>query len=153
MHSINWSYKTFDQLQPGELYEIIQLRIEVFVVEQQCNYQDLDGKDAASVHVMGKDSSGKLVAYCRIVPPGISYADTASIGRVITAPSHRGQGLGRPLMLKALEIASTQLGYHTFTISAQSHLQAFYESVGFRRTTQKEYLEDDIPHREMMLIL
>ncbi len=147
---INWKFNTFDELSGKAVYEMLQLRNEVFVLEQNCPYQDADGKDFEAVHVLGYDENGILVAYCRILKPGLAYA-TASIGRVVNSPSVRGTGTGRELMRQAVDYATVTLGLRIITISAQSHLQKFYEEFGFKRTPKREYLEDDIPHREMEL--
>ena len=150
--ALTFAFKQFSQLSNEALYELLQLRVEVFVLEQECAYQDLDGKDLypETVHVLGYDSnSGKLMAYCRILAQGVSYAHTPSIGRVITALEVRGSGAGKELMQAAVAYAHQSLGYTWITISAQSHLQRFYEGFGFKRTLKREYLEDNIPHREM----
>ena len=146
-----FEFLKFNDLSNNQLYELLKLRIEVFVVEQNCPYQDLDGKDLKedTVHVLGYDEEGELVAYCRILAPGVSYSHSASIGRVITSAKGRGKGVGRELMKKAVQYSESVKLYPLLTISAQSHLQAFYEEIGFRRTAKKEYLEDNIPHREM----
>ncbi|MBX7182798.1 MAG: GNAT family N-acetyltransferase [Bacteroidia bacterium] len=146
-----FEFLKFNDLSNTQLYELLKLRIEVFVVEQNCPYQDLDGKDLKedTVHVLGYDEEGELVAYCRILAPGVSYPHAASIGRVITSAKGRGKGVGRELMKQAVQYSESIKRYTLLTISAQSHLQAFYEEIGFRRTAKKEYLEDNIPHREM----
>jgi ElaA protein len=100
--TLNWICKHFDELAVKELYAILQLRNEVFVVEQNCVYQDADGKDPDSLHLCGWDT-GKLAAYTRIIPPGISYTD-ASIGRVVTSPAYRNTGLGRQLMKESIRL-------------------------------------------------
>ncbi len=144
---LNWTYQHFDELTTSALYRIIQLRIEVFSVEQNCIYQDLDGKDQSGWHLCGWDGD-TLAAYCRILPAGISY-DHPSIGRVVTAVSHRKGGYGRQLMQIAIDKTIEQFGDPCIKISAQLYLKAFYESLGF--TTQGEpYLEDGIPHIAML---
>lgn len=144
---ITWQCKFFSELTNEELYKIIQLRIEVFIVEQNCNYQDCDNKDIKAYHFMGWDE-GNLVAYTRLLEKGISYPDAASIGRVITARSARGQNLGKQLMLKSIEQAYILFGKVPIKISAQLYLKRFYESFSF---VQKGgvYLEDGINHIAM----
>jgi ElaA protein len=143
---IKWQLLFFDALSPAELYAVMRLRSEVFVVEQNCVYLDADDKDPQCWHLMGWQGE-KLVAYCRLLPPGLSYP-SASIGRVITAPEFRRTGAGRELMRRAL--AEVERLYHTrdITIGAQLYLKRFYESLGFRQSGD-EYLEDNIPHIPM----
>ena len=148
---MNWVIKSFVELTSTEVYEILQLRNEVFVVEQNCPYQDADGKDFQGIHVLGQNDFNQLVAYCRILPIGLAYSHSASIGRVVNSSLVRGTGAGKKLMETAIHYAIKELKYPLITISAQSHLQRFYEELGFKRTDKKEYLEDDIPHREMEL--
>jgi ElaA protein len=143
---LNWKYSAFDELNVAELYAMMQLRNEVFVVEQNCVYQDADDKDLKSFHLAGWDGN-KLVAYCRILPPGVSYPD-ASIGRVVTSPAYRKTGSGRSLMLKAIVKTLSQFTCSKITISAQFYLTKFYESLGFTASGEI-YLEDNIPHIEM----
>jgi ElaA protein len=150
---MEWSFKAFKELDNRELYGLLQLRNAVFVLEQNCPYQDADEKDFVAIHVLGFTSEQNLGAYCRILPIGSAYSHSASIGRVVTASQCRGTGVGKVLMGKAIAYACENLGYKEITISAQSHLQRFYEGFGFKRTPKKEYLEDNIPHREMVLKL
>ena len=146
---INWTFKKFDDLTPSELYAIIKLRNEVFVVEQNCVYQDADDKDQKGFHFMGWDNQ-TLVAYTRIIPKGISYIDHASIGRVVTAPQYRRIGAGRKLM--ELSIAKTLEVFKctSIKIGAQLYLKKFYQSLGFVQCSDA-YLEDNIPHISMLL--
>jgi ElaA protein len=146
--TINWTCNAFSSLTPESLYAIMQLRNEVFVVEQQCVYQDADDKDAASWHLTGWDEN-KLVAYARIIPPGISF-ETTSIGRVVTSPAYRKTGAGRTLMKKAIEFAFAQFKTSSICIGAQVYLLHFYQSLGFTPCSE-EFLEDGIPHIEMLL--
>jgi len=145
---LNWIFKSFDELTVTELYAILQLRNEVFVVEQNCVYQDTDGKDPGSLHLCGWDA-GKLAAYTRIIPPGISYTD-ASIGRVVTSPLYRKSGLGRQLMKESIRLTFSEFNCTLIRIGAQVYLTRFYSSLGFIKTGE-EYLEDGIPHIEMIL--
>lgn len=145
--SVNWQLKSFTELTPEELYRLLVLRSEVFVVEQACVYQDLDGKDQRAMHLMGWRNN-ELVAYARLLPPGISY-ETASIGQVATSPAVRGMGIGRLLVGKAMETVREVFGAAAVTISAQAHLEAFYNAWGFV-AQGVTYLEDGIPHVEMI---
>lgn len=145
---INWLNKHFSSLTPDELYAIIQLRNEVFVVEQQCVFQDADNKDQASYHLMGW-RDGKLLAYARLLPAGIAYAE-ASIGRVITAPSARKEGLGRQLMNIAIKDCKDLFRTSIIRIGAQVYLENFYRSLGFIPKGET-YMEDGIEHIEMLL--
>lgn len=142
----NASYKAFDDLTPHELYEIMRLRNEVFVLEQLCVYQDADNKDQKSHHLMIKDND-KLIAYARLLPPGVSYPEM-SIGRVISSPEYRRKGAGRLLMQKAIEGCHELFGEGPIRIGAQLYLTKFYESFGFVRSGDV-YLEDNIEHVEM----
>lgn len=145
--AIEWSLKKFDDLTPLELYKIMQLRNEVFVVEQNCPYQDADNKDLSSYHFMGWDND-KLLAYTRILPPGLSYTE-ASIGRVVNSPAARGTGIGRELMLQSIELVKKLFGEVPIKIGAQLYLNKFYTSLGFQQTSDV-YLEDNIEHIEMV---
>ena len=145
--AIHWTLKKFDSLSSLELYKIMQLRNEVFVVEQNCVYQDADNKDNTSWHFMGLDND-KLVAYTRILPPGLSYTEP-SIGRVVTSPAARGSGIGRELMLQSIEEVKKLFGHMPVKIGAQLYLQKFYTSLGFEQTSEI-YLEDGIEHIEMV---
>tara|TARA_R110002050_G_scaffold204327_1_gene339625 strand:- start:115028 stop:115468 length:441 start_codon:yes stop_codon:yes gene_type:complete len=144
---MQWVTKTFDEIPGKTMYQILQLRAEVFVVEQDCVYQDVDDKDFVSYHVLGYDS-GILAAYARVVNHGISYPEI-SIGRVVVSPKYRGIRLGEDLMNQAIVFIEEKLGKQPIRISAQSHLQKFYSDLGFE-FTGKKYLEDGIPHIEML---
>ncbi|SEQ79555.1 GNAT family N-acetyltransferase [Neolewinella agarilytica] len=149
--SMNITYLSlpYAKLTLDQLYAILRLRAEVFVVEQDCVYQDLDDKDPSAIHLMGMTEDGRLAAYTRIVDKGVSYAEYASIGRVITAPFARGKGLGRPLMQESLRVLFQAFGQQKVKISAQAHLQGYYESVGFKPVGEG-YDEDGIPHIGMV---
>ncbi len=147
---LNFSCLPFHQLSPFELYEIMALRQEVFIVEQNCPYLDADGKDLASWHLTGRDTSGKLICYTRLLPEGVAYDDYVSIGRVVSAPSARGTGAGKILMQRSIEMCAHLFGNRPVKIGAQSYLVKFYEGFGFR-STGEEYLEDGIPHTKMIL--
>lgn len=143
-----WKLKSFEALSNTELYNILSLRMEVFVVEQNCPYQDADGKDLKSFHLMGFDEKGNLIAYARIVPAGISFKEV-SIGRVVSSPKVRGTGAGQALMQKSIEVIYQKYGTVPIHIGAQLYLKKFYESFGFTKISE-EYLEDNIPHIEMI---
>ena len=143
-----WHYKLFDELTAKELYQIIQLRNEVFVIEQDCIYQDADGKDLKCGHLWATIND-EVVAYSRIVPKGISYQNEPSIGRVVSRGKHRGLGLGKHLIANSIQVIENRCFTSSIRISAQLYLKKFYESFGFEQVS-KEYLEDDIPHIEML---
>ena len=145
---ITWICKPFDELSPHELYAILRLRNEVFVVEQNCAFQDADNKDQASYHLMGWQSSA-LVAYTRLVPPGTAYAEP-SIGRVVTSITARGSGIGRMLMQQSVTTCRKLFGNSTIRIGAQLYLKDFYASLGFV-PTGGIYPEDGIEHIQMLL--
>ncbi|NCI47961.1 GNAT family N-acetyltransferase [Sediminibacterium soli] len=140
--------KPFNTLTPHELYAIIQLRNEVFVVEQQCVFQDADNKDADAHHLMVFHNQ-QLAAYARLLPPGIAYEEM-SIGRVVSSPSCRGMGAGRLLMQTAIESCYTLFGKAPIRIGAQLYLKKFYRSFGFVQDSDV-YLEDGIEHIEMRI--
>jgi ElaA protein len=138
--------KPFNELSTTELYKILQLRSEVFVVEQNCVYQDIDYKDQKAVHVLGY-YEGVLAAYSRLFKPNEYFADS-SIGRVIVKASHRDKKFGHDLMRVSIAAIKDLFNETNITISAQLYLQKFYEGHGFV-TVGESYLEDDIPHIEM----
>lgn len=140
---IQWLRKKFEALSPYEVYAILQLRNEVFVVEQSCVFQDADDKDQDCFHLMGFFNN-KLVAYTRLVPPGVIYT-AASIGRVVTSPAVRREGAGRELMKKSIEECYALFGLMPIKIGAQFYLKKFYESFGFQQISDI-YLEDGIEH-------
>jgi ElaA protein len=140
--------RSFEELSHKEVYEILQLRAEVFVVEQKCAYLDPDGKDQRALHVLGYDGES-LVAYTRVFAPG-DYMDDCSIGRVSVKATHRRQGLGFEIMKASMDAARTQFSAKRIALSAQEYLQKFYEEMGFMAVGDT-YLEDDIPHIKMIL--
>jgi ElaA protein len=143
--NITWYHKHFKDLNTTELYQILQLRNEVFIVEQNCPFQDLDDKDFKCYHLMGFDTdSQKVMAYTRIVPAGVSYEE-ASIGRVVTSPLARKGGIGKVLMQKSIELLEELYGGVSVKIGAQLYLKKFYESFGFEQV-EEVYLEDGIEH-------
>ncbi len=146
--AITWQCKKFRDMSAGEIHAVLALRAAIFVVEQKCPYQDPDYKDEYSMHVMGW-LNGELVAVARILPQGVSY-DEVSIGRVATSSTVRGTGAGMMLMEKTMQYIKDHFGDVPVRISAQSYLKKYYEKFGFKRSEKEEYLEDDIPHLDMI---
>lgn len=151
---LNWNIKLFNQLTTDELYDLLKLRIDVFVVEQECFYPDLDeiDRDKDTLHVFAYKSNGErdeMVAYCRVLAPDIAYKGESAIGRVIVSESVRGQKVGYDLMNHAIEQVKTLWPNNKCHISAQQHLANFYQNLGFKQITEM-YLEDDIPHIGML---
>jgi ElaA protein len=144
---IIWKIKIFDEFTISELYGILKSRIDVFVIEQNCPYPDLDDYDQKAVHIWAEEE-GEILAYCRIFDKGIKY-DEASIGRVLTTQKGRGKGLGKLLIKYAVETIENRYHSSAVRISAQNYLLNFYSEFGFE-DTGKKYLEDDIPHTEMI---
>lgn len=138
----------FDKLNTNQLYRICTLRQEVFVVEQNCAYLDADGKDRFAFHFM-LWNDGQLAGYSRILPKGIAYENYVSIGRIVTGQSFRSKNLGREIVRQSLIWCGILFPGEQVKISAQSHLERFYEEFGFRQTGEY-YLEDDIPHSAMI---
>ena len=143
----SWSVKPFAELTAAELYAILRLRSEVFVVEQQCVFLDMDNKDQQCYHLMGWQDE-LLAASTRLVPPGISY-ELPSIGRVVSSPLVRGTGIGRELMQKSIDEVKLRWETYDIKIGAQLYLKQFYNSLGFEQTSTI-YLEDNIEHIEMI---
>lgn len=139
--------KTFDQLTTAELYDILQLRTEIFVIEQDCVYQDMDGKDQKALHVFGLKNN-KIVAYTRCFKPGY-YFKEASIGRVVVAKSERKHNYGNIIMDASIEAIKKHYNTTIIKLSAQCYLNKFYSNLGFK-DIGKEYLEDGIPHIAMI---
>ena len=147
MENIKWFCKKFTELEVSELYEIMKLRSEVFVVEQNCVYLDADGKDEESYHFYAIENNS-IIAYTRLLPPGLSFTE-ASIGRVLTTPSQRRRGLGIELMEKSILKTQELFDTKTIKIGAQLYLKSFYEGLGFVQCSD-EYDEDEIAHIEML---
>ncbi len=145
---IDFVIKKFDELELIELYDIMTLRQEVFIVEQDCPYLDADGKDQDSWHILGM-SDGILIAYSRIVPRGLSYPDYGSIGRVIVKEDYRGNNFGYELMKVSNDCAIKNIG-KPLKLSAQTYAIPFYERLGYQPVGE-EYLEDGLPHIAMIL--
>jgi ElaA protein len=140
--------KHFNELNIYELYYLLQLRSEVFVVEQDCVYQDIDDKDQKALHVLGFKGS-KIVAYTRIFKPG-DYFKEASIGRVVVAKNERQHKYGYDIMKASIQVINDMFNENTIRISAQCYLQSFYNNLGFKAVGE-EYLEDGIPHMAMII--
>lgn len=146
---MNLEIKSFSELTGKEIYEILRIRSEIFVVEQKCIYNDTDGKDLESLHLMTKEN-GIIKAYLRILKPGVSYTD-ASIGRVLVINSARGKGLARKIVQAGIDYIINNWKETKITIGGQDYLRTFYESLGFKPVT-KVYLDDGIPHLDMTYI-
>lgn len=145
--TVTWKTQPFADLSPAKLYDILALRQRVFVVEQHCPFLDADGLDGSSLHLSGHDPEGILIAYLRLVPPGVRFA-FPSIGRVVTAPGARKAGIGRALMLEGIRLASSAYPGSPIFLSGQRHLERFYSSLGFV-PEGIPYDEDGIPHITM----
>jgi ElaA protein len=145
---MSWKLKSFNELSTSELYAILQERTLVFVVEQECPYLEVDGKDLHSYHLY-REENGEVTAYARLLPPGVSYKE-ASIGRVFVKSEYRGKGLAGELLKRGLDFIHNELGEMTVKIQAQEYLREFYGSFGFQAITDT-YLDDGIPHIDMLL--
>jgi ElaA protein len=147
-HTLNWRFRHFDLFSASQWHAMLNLRGSIFVVEQTCPYLDPDGKDPDCWHLEGL-LQGQLVACLRIAPPGAVYPEL-SIGRVAVAPDNRGQGLGREAMVQSVAYSKALWPNANIRLSGQAYLQEFYHSLGFT-TVKGPYLEDDLPHFEMLL--
>lgn len=143
-----WEVKHYKELSLDEFHDLISLRIEVFVVEQNCPYQELDGKDKLAFHLIGRSDQGEIIGTSRVLGPGISYPEV-SIGRVVISKKVRGQGVAHEMMNESKRFIEKQFGNVAIRISAQEYLENYYSGHGFE-FTGKKYLEDDIPHMEML---
>ena len=139
--------KSFQELSLEEFHDIIALRIQIFIIEQNCPYQEVDGKDKLAHHLFFKNEMDEIIAVTRILPHGISYEEVA-IGRVVVHEEYRGTGLGNQLMADSMNFVKDKYGEVPVRLSAQKHLENYYGNHGFK-STGKEYLEDGIPHVEM----
>ncbi|MGN6213871.1 GNAT family N-acetyltransferase [Parafilimonas sp.] len=146
--NITWYCKAFNELSPLEMYKILQLRSEVFVVEQNCVFLDMDNKDEGCLHLMGF-AGDELAAYTRLVPPGYIYEEI-SIGRVVISHKHRSKGQGKELMQRSIALCRQHFGSGSIKIGAQYYLLKFYSSLGFK-VISDIYLEDGIEHVYMIL--
>jgi len=144
---LTWEIKPFKTLSLEALYKILQLRQEVFILEQACVYNDLDNKDQKSAHLMAWHGD-TLAAYTRLIPYGVSYPDAVSIGRVVVAAKFRGKRTGEQLMMRSIEGVQDLFGRHPIKIGAQHHLKAFYNRLGFEQTSEP-YMDAGIVHIEM----
>lgn len=144
---MEWVLKQFNQLSLDELYGIVQLRLEVFVVEQNCPYQDMDGKDQGAYHLFLKDND-VIVAALRVLPENVAY-DEMAIGRLIVKEAYRGQKIAKAMMEKAIEFITDDLGKDKIRLSGQAYLTDFYIGLGFKKVSE-EYLEDGIKHYEFL---
>ena len=146
---LTFKFKTFNELDLNELYDLLQLRSEVFVVEQDCVYQDIDGKDQKAYHILGYKNN-TLVAYTRLFKPG-DYFTEASIGRVVVSKRERKHKYGYDIMNASIEFIRDHLNVKLIKLSAQTYLKRFYNNLGFNETGS-EYLEDGIPHIAMLRV-
>ncbi|MBO0575017.1 GNAT family N-acetyltransferase [Clostridium botulinum] len=144
---MSFKIKKFNELSVEEIYEILKIRNEVFIVEQECPYEDCDGKDKNAYHLFYM-KEGKVISYLRILEKGLSY-DEISIGRVLVNKDYRGKGLARKSILQAIYFIQNNLKENSIRISAQHYLMNFYKSLGFKSVSEV-YLEDNIPHIEML---
>jgi ElaA protein len=144
---MQFEIKEFEDLTTAQLYKIIKARIDIFVVEQNCPYEECDNKDYDSIHIFSQENN-EIIAYLRIIPAGVSYKEP-SIGRVLVAKEYRRQGIAKKMMNKALVYISNNFENDSIRISAQKYLLDFYKSLGFEEVSD-EYLEDGIPHHEML---
>ncbi|MDQ0339685.1 ElaA protein [Caldalkalibacillus uzonensis] len=145
---MSWTLKRFEELSTYELYRILQERVKIFVVEQECPYPEIDGHDLKAYHLYKEDNE-EIAAYLRILPPHTVYPE-ASIGRVIVKKEHRGKGYAKEMLVQAINFIHRELGESTIKIQAQHYLEQFYGSFGFK-TISDVYLEDGIPHVDMLL--
>lgn len=144
---LNWQFKHYNDLLLNEFHDILALRIQVFVVEQNCPYQELDGKDKKSYHLICRNGKGDVVGTMRILPPGVGFEEVG-LGRIVLAESERGVQQGHEMMKEAMTFSMEEFGDVAIKLSGQKHLEGFYNKHGFE-STGKEYLEDGIPHVEM----
>lgn len=153
MDNISFSYKLFNELSREEIFEIYKLRNEVFIVEQECAYQDLDALDFKSIHILGK-SKDKLITYARIIPPEIKFKDACSIGRFLVKKEFRGKGYADDMLLFCLNLIESlrvkDVKYETVRLSSQEYIKDFYAKFGFKEASEV-YIEEFRPHLKMEL--
>lgn len=147
MSTIEWKIKPFEKLSGAEVYEILKMRQEVFIIEQHCIYPDIDEEDFFGLHFWA-ECQGQVIAYCRIFPAKVTYEEV-SLGRVLTSKAWRAKGVGKNLIFLAIQLIEARFKTRKIRISAQDYLLAFYGNFGFR-STGNSYLEDGIPHTEML---
>ncbi|MCR8969810.1 GNAT family N-acetyltransferase [Facklamia sp. 7083-14-GEN3] len=145
---MTWEIKKFDGLTTHQLYQILQLRCQVFVVEQECAYLDIDHSDINAEHLFFEEK-GEIIAYCRLLDPGVSFEE-ASVGRVLVKEDQRNRGLARQMMNEAIDYLFTQKGYESIKLSGQTYLIDFYKGLGFQPVSSA-YLEDNIEHIDLLL--
>lgn len=145
---MNWHIKKFEELTNEGLYRILKARVDVFVVEQECPYEEIDNHDQKAIHYFA-EKNGSIAALVRILPKHMTY-DEVAIGRVLVSKEFRGQGLAREIMKRAISFVAEEWNENTIKIQAQTYLQAFYESLGFEKISAV-YEEDQIPHIDMIL--
>lgn len=146
---MKFQWFAFEEFTVARLYQLLRLRTEVFVVEQNCVYQDMDNRDLGAWHLLGIGDDDQVHACLRLLAPGVAYAGYAAIGRVVTSQAMRGRGLGRPLMQRGIEKSHEVYPKVPIKLSGQAHLRTFYESLGFQ-VVGEPYLEDGIPHLAMV---
>ncbi|ARI78897.1 GNAT family N-acetyltransferase [Halobacillus mangrovi] len=145
---MKWMQKTFDELSKEELYNLLRLRVSIFVVEQECPYPEIDGRDKDSLHIWIEEND-EIVAYCRIVPPETEKEHYA-IGRVLVVKEKRGDGYARQIVNRAIAILRDEMKVDHIWLHGQEHLRQFYGSFGFKEVSEV-YLEDGIPHVDMLM--
>ncbi|MCB0795584.1 MAG: GNAT family N-acetyltransferase [Flavobacteriales bacterium] len=145
---LNWTWAAFDQLSNHQVHDLLQLRTDIFVVEQRCAYPEVDGADPFSWHLLGTGVNGQLIAYARVIPP--KEGAPVIIGRVVVRQEHRGKGAGHRLMERCMQEIRDQFGRVPIRLSAQAHLTRYYEAYGFVRSGP-EYPWDGIPHVDMVI--
>ena len=146
--TIHWTRARLEQLNPLQVHDLFKLRVDVFVVEQACAYEEVDGRDPDALHLLGHGDDGTLLAYCRVLPPGTD--GYPHIGRVVVRRDARGRQLSRKLMIQALGVVKDLYGDHRSAVAAQSHLEGLYASFGYERQGP-DYDWDGIPHVDMVL--
>lgn len=151
MKKLAWRWYEWAGLPPDVLYGFLKLRSDIFVVEQNCVFSDMDDVDQHCEHLCGTDALGRIVVYLRLLPPGLKFAE-CSLGRLVTAPSARRGGLARQACLLGLQVLQEKFPGHRVRIGAQQYMEGFYASLGFV-TTGSPFLEDGIPHVEMLMKL
>ncbi|NGY05473.1 GNAT family N-acetyltransferase [Solimonas terrae] len=145
--NLGWQWYTWSELDAPTLYDLLRLRVDVFVVEQKCAYPELDGLDAQCDHLLVRDHAGMLIGYLRLLPPGLK-SPLPTLGRLIVAEAARGQGIARALAQEGVRGCQLRYPEHDIHISAQQHLEAFYQSLGFA-VVSTPYLDDGIWHVDM----
>lgn len=148
---VTWRWHRWDQLDRDQVYAILKARVDIFVVEQECPYPEIDGKDPQALHLLGYDGhpgEGVLLAYARLFAPG-DYYDEPAVGRVLTTPAARGLGIGRLLMAECHRFSEATFGTAAVRLNGQGYLLQFYESLGYT-AVRGPYDEDGIPHYELL---